>query len=602
MINDCERAQGIYGSRFRRVLMPFLMMSFYLTAMLMLSWQVTLCLFGASAILLVINGLFIEPMQRVSWEMSTINVSIAERISNILSGIEQIKIFSLKSVMVEQYIKENEKYRKEQNKRNFMSASLDGLNQIFELLGSLVFIAVGLVMVSQGITTVDRLAAVYLLYGSMSWNLLQVGLYIPSMANYLANAKRVFEFLDMEEEPERYESVSAISFQGDAEISIRDVTFSYDGRQDVLQHFNLDIPKGKCVALKAESGKGKSTIAKLILGLYPVKEGKIFIKGKAYEEYPLAEVRQLIGYVPQEPYLYDVSVAENIRYGRPGASQEDIINAAKLANAHDFIMELKDGYETRVGERGNLLSGGQRQRVAIARAIINEPRVVLLDEPLSALDLKLRTDMQYELRELQQRLGITFVFVTHDQEEALAMSDWIFVMNEGEIVQSGTPVDIYDEPINHFVATFIGESNILDGRMIEDYLVEFNGKRFEAVDGGMRPNEPVEVVIRPEDLQITLPEEGKLQVKVDTQLFRGVHYEIIAYDDLGNEWMIHSTRKAIVGEVIGLDFEPEDIHVMRLNETEEEFDARIEEYVEVEEQEAGLINAIEEERDEENNL
>lgn len=175
-------------------------------------------------------------------------------------------------------------------------------------------------------------------------------------------------------------------------------------------------------------------------------------------------------------------------------------------------------------------------------------------------------------------------------------------MNEGEIVQSGTPVDIYDEPINHFVATFIGESNILDGRMIEDYLVEFNGKRFEAVDGGMRPNEPVEVVIRPEDLQITLPEEGKLQVKVDTQLFRGVHYEIIAYDDLGNEWMIHSTRKAIVGEVIGLDFEPEDIHIMRLNETEEEFDARIEEYVEIEEQEAGLINAIEEERDEENNL
>ena len=363
VINDCERAQGIYGSRFRRVLMPFLMMSFYLTAMLMLSWQVTLCLFGASAILLVINGLFIEPMQRVSWEMSTINVSITERISNILSGIEQIKIFSLKSVMVEQYIKENEKYRKEQNKRNFMSARLDGLNQIFELL-----------------------AAVYLLYGSMSWNLLQVGLYIPSMANYLANAKRVFGFLDMEEEPERYESVSAISFQGDAEISIRDVTFSYDGRQDVLQHFNLDIPKGKCVALKAESGKGKSTIAKLILGLYPVKEGKIFIKGKAYEEYPLAEVRQLIGYVPQEPYLYDVSVAENIRYGRPGASQEDIINAAKLANAHDFIMELKDGYETRVGERGNRLSGGQRQRIAIARAVLKDAPILILDEATSALD------------------------------------------------------------------------------------------------------------------------------------------------------------------------------------------------------------------------
>ncbi|EAO74646.1 spermidine/putrescine ABC transporter, ATP-binding protein, partial [Streptococcus agalactiae COH1] len=175
-----------------------------------------------------------------------------------------------------------------------------------------------------------------------------------------------------------------------------------------------------------------------------------------------------------------------------------------------------EGFEKRAIQK---LSGGQRQRVAIARAIINQPKVVLLDEPLSALDLKLRTEMQYELRELQQRLGITFVFVTHDQEEALAMSDWIFVMNEGEIVQSGTPVDIYDEPINHFVATFIGESNILSGKMIEDYLVEFNGKRFEAVDGGMRPNESVQVVIRPEDLQITLPDEGKLQVKVDTQKF-----------------------------------------------------------------------------------
>ena len=387
--------------------MPFLMMSFYLTAMLMLSWQVTLCLFGASAILLVINGLFIEPMQRVSWEMSTINVSIAERISNILSGIEQIKIFSLKSVMVEQYIKENEKYRKEQNKRNFMSASLDGLNQIFELLGSLVFIA---------------LAAVYLLYGSMSWNLLQVGLYIPSMANYLANAKRVFEFLDMEEEPERYESVSAISFQGDAEISIRDVTFSYDGRQDVLQHFNLDIPKGKCVALKAESGKGKSTIAKLILGLYPVKEGKIFIKGKAYEEYPLAEVRQLIGYVPQEPYLYDVSVAENIRYGRPGASQEDIINAAKLANAHDFIMELKDGYETRVGERGNLLSGGQRQRIAIARAVLKDAPILILDEATSALDHNSEKLVNEALDRMMA--GRTTIVIAH-RESTLAHADLV---------------------------------------------------------------------------------------------------------------------------------------------------------------------------------
>lgn len=422
VINDCERAQGIYGSRFRRVLMPFLMMSFYLIGMLILSWQVTLCLFGASATLFVINGMFIEPMQRVSREMSTTNVSITERISNILSGMEQIKIFSLKSVMVEQYIEENEKYRKEQNKMNLMSAKLDGLNQIFELLGSLVFIALGLVFVSQGITTVDRLAAVYLLYGSMSWNLLQVGLYIPSMASYLANAKRVFEFLDFEEEPERYESASTISFQGDAEISIRDMTFSYDGRQNVLRHFNLDIPKGKCVALKAESGKGKSTIAKLILGLYPVKKGKIFIKGKAYEEYSLAEVRQLIGYVPQEPYLYDVSIAENIRYGNPSASQEDIVNAAKLANAHDFILELKDGYETKVGERGNLLSGGQRQRIAIARAVLKDAPILILDEATSALDHNSEKLVNEALDRMMA--GRTTIVIAH-RESTLAHADLV---------------------------------------------------------------------------------------------------------------------------------------------------------------------------------
>ena len=231
------------------------------------------------------------------------------------------------------------------------------------------------------------------------------------------------------------------------------------------------------------------------------------------------------------------------------------------------------------------MSGGQRQRVAIARAIVNEPEILLLDEPLSALDLKLRTEMQYELRELQRRLGITFIFVTHDQEEALAMSDEIFVLNKGTIQQSGTPTDIYDEPINRFVADFIGESNIVVGRMKEDYVVEFAGRTFECVDGGFNKDEQVEIVIRPEDLEMTKPENGKLKARVDTQLFRGVHYEIIAYDEAGNEWLVHSTKKATVEEWIGLDFDPEAIHVMRFNETEEEFDKRIEAYTETEEEE-----------------
>ncbi|HGA4414004.1 TPA: ABC transporter ATP-binding protein [Streptococcus agalactiae] len=367
-----------------------------------------------------------------------------------------------------------------------------------------------------------------------------------------------------------------------------------DSNTVVLKDINFELEEGKFYTLLGASGSGKSTILNIIAGLLEESTGDIYLDGKRINDVPTnkRDVHTVFQNYALFPHM---TVFENVAF--PLKLKKMDKKEIQKRVQETLKMVRLEGFEKRAIQK---LSGGQRQRVAIARAIINQPKVVLLDEPLSALDLKLRTEMQYELRELQQRLGITFVFVTHDQEEALAMSDWIFVMNEGEIVQSGTPVDIYDEPINHFVATFIGESNILSGKMIEDYLVEFNGKRFEAVDGGMRPNESVQVVIRPEDLQITLPNEGKLQVKVDTQLFRGVHYEIIAYDDLGNEWMIHSTRKAIEGEVIGLDFTPEDIHIMRLNETEEEFDARIEEYVDTDDHEDGLINAIEEERNEEN--
>ena len=356
-------------------------------------------------------------------------------------------------------------------------------------------------------------------------------------------------------------------------ITLENVKKVYDD-ETVLHDINFELEKGKFYTLLGPSGCGKTTILRLIAGFTDATEGVIKINGETVNDIPAN--RRKVNTVFQDYALFPhMNVFDNIAFGLTikKMPKDQIIQKVKEA----LKMVQLEGYENReISE----MSGGQQQRVAIARAIVNEPDVLLLDEPLSALDLKLRTDMQYELRELQQRLGITFIFVTHDQEEALAMSDWIFVMNKGAIVQSGTPVDIYDEPIDRFVADFIGESNIVPGTMVEDYKVRFVGKEFECSDAGITPGEKIEIVIRPEDLELTTVENGKLVVNIDTQLFRGVHYEIIGYDKDGNEWMIHSTKSAEIGKDVGLHFGPQDIHVMRLGESEEEFDARLESYEE----------------------
>ena len=355
-------------------------------------------------------------------------------------------------------------------------------------------------------------------------------------------------------------------------ISFKHVVKSYDDDVQVLKDVSFDIEEGKFYTLLGPSGCGKTTILNIIAGLSDATSGDVYFDGKRINDVP-ANKRQVNTVFQDYALFQHLNVYDNIAFGLKIKKVPADKIKEKVTEA--LRMVRLDGYEDRAISE---MSGGQRQRVAIARAIVLDPKVLLLDEPLSALDQKLRAEMQYELRSLQKKLGITFIFITHDQEEALAMSDEIFVLNNGNIVQSGTPVDIYDEPINHYVADFIGESNIVNGIMIKDELVEFAGQQFPCVDGGMKPNEPVEVVIRPEDLVLTSPEKGQLKVKVDTQLFRGVHYEIRCTDALGNKWLVHSTKRAVPGETFGLSFGPEDIHVMRFNETEEDFDARLDSY------------------------
>ena len=354
-------------------------------------------------------------------------------------------------------------------------------------------------------------------------------------------------------------------------LSFKSVSKGYDDL-NILDHMDLDIESGYFYTLLGPPGCGKTTILKLIAGFETPDSGEIIYQNRSIENLPAN--KRKVNTVFQDYALFPhLNVYDNIAFGLKlkKLSKKDIDQ--KVTDALKLVK--LSGYEQR---SINDMSGGQKQRVAIARAIVNEPEILLLDESLSALDLKLRTEMQYELRELQSRLGITFIFVTHDQEEALALSDYIFVMKDGKIQQFGTPTDIYDEPVNRFVADFIGESNIVNGTMVKDYVVNIYGQDFDCVDMGIPSGKKVEVVIRPEDISLIEAEAGLFKATVDSLLFRGVHYEICCVDRKGYEWVIQTTKKADVGSEVGLYFEPESIHIMVPGETEEEFDKRIESY------------------------
>ena len=338
-------------------------------------------------------------------------------------------------------------------------------------------------------------------------------------------------------------------------IELKDISKSFDG-VPVLEHIDLAIYDNEFLTLLGPSGCGKTTLLRLIGGFETPDEGDIVFLGERINQIP--PYRRSVNTVFQKYALFPhLTVYENVAF--PLREQKCPRDEIDRRVREMLALVALTGFEERSVTR---LSGGQQQRVAIARALVAKPRVLLLDEPLGALDLKLRKDMQVELKKIQKQTGITFIFVTHDQEEALSMSDTVVVMSEGKIHQIGTPIDIYNEPVNAFVADFIGESNILDGVMLEDYKVSFSGQTFTCLDKGFDPREPVDVVVRPEDVDIVPVERGQLTGLVTGVTFMGVHYEIIV-DVGGFKWMIQTTDFVDVDETIGITLDPDAIHIMK---------------------------------------
>ncbi|WP_418431279.1 ABC transporter ATP-binding protein [Blautia sp.] len=336
------------------------------------------------------------------------------------------------------------------------------------------------------------------------------------------------------------------------------------GDQIVLDKLNLSIRENEFLTLLGPSGCGKTTTLRILGGFETPDFGQVIFDGEDITNLP-PNKRNLNTVFQKYALFSHMNIEENIAFGLKIAGKSNAYIKDKIKYALKLVN--LEGFENRLPDS---LSGGQQQRVAIARAIVNEPRLLLLDEPLGALDLKLRQDMQYELIRLKNELGITFIYVTHDQEEALTMSDTIVVMNQGYIQQMGSPEQIYNEPENAFVADFIGESNIVPGIMIRDELVEIFGARFACVDKGFGNNKPVDVVIRPEDIDLVKPEDGTLQGVVTHLIFKGVHYEMEVTTPDGFEWLVHSTDMFPVGRQVGIHVEPFEIQIMNKPASEDE--------------------------------
>lgn len=418
---DLQKMGSIYGSRLRRTVAPILQVVVYLVPMLILSWQITLCLVGVNLVMLLINGLLIEPIRKVSKDLSKTNSKMTEKMSNLLQGMEQARMYSAGRHTVQEFIKENEKFAAQRKKKIYLTATLESCSSGFDLLCALAFLMLGIYFVQDGHTTLGSLTAIYSLYGTFSFQFLFLGKFLPELIGCFVNAQNIFEFLEEEQEPECWYGGAVTSDCRSGEMVCMDnIEFYYRKDKPLLKAYSMRVKEGESVAITGPSGCGKTTLSKLLLGLYPVIAGDIFIEKKSCRKFTNSELRERIAYVPQEPYLFNETIRENIRIGKPDATDEEIETAAKMAYAHDFIMELSKGYDTKVGERGNNLSGGQRQRIAVARAIIKDAPIILLDEATSALDNESEQLVNEALKSMKNKK--TILMIAH-RPSTIALAD-----------------------------------------------------------------------------------------------------------------------------------------------------------------------------------
>lgn len=395
MVYDTDVASNIYSSRLRRVLAPIIYVVVFAVAMIIINPLMTVILIALNVLLFIANTMISKPMKKVGKRLSQKNMVMTNIISNIIAGVEITKMYDVNHTGIRKYKTENNEYVITQKEKMRLSALLDMLNTAFDLLCSLMFIVVGIVLIQSGLATIGEIAAIFTLYTSLSVRFLQLGKNIPELINCIAYAERIFGFLNLPEEnkctggksAKDGSAYSSAGMKPDVNaVDCENITFGYKGKELLFTGSSYRFPANKIIAVTGHSGCGKSTLAKLLLGFYELQGGSINIFGQNICDIGIEAARRQIAYVPQIPYMYNMSIRENIRYGKPDASDEEIISAAKLANAHEFIMESENGYDTVLNNRGNNLSGGQRQRIAIARAIIKDSPIILMDEATSALD------------------------------------------------------------------------------------------------------------------------------------------------------------------------------------------------------------------------